>query len=148
MTNPLRKEHEEITTADIAQNRPGTSAQETEGRGPKPVQSERMPGYAPESGVTAQGQTQQTTPLFPGNELQDLRTNWDRIQTTFVDEPRKAVEQADGLVASTMKRLADVFAQERSKLEGQWGRGDNVSTEDLRIALQRYRSFFHRLLTI
>jgi hypothetical protein len=65
-----------------------------------------------------------------------------------VDEPRKAVEQADGLVASTMKRLAEVFAEERSKLEKQWDRGDNVSTEDLRVALQRYRSFFHRLLSI
>ena len=151
MTNPLRKEGEDITTADIAQqNRSGPSAQEIEGRGPKPVQSERMPGYAPESGVTGvmtQGDTK-ATPLFPSNELQDLRKNWDRIQTNFVDEPRKAVEQADGLVASTMKRLADVFAQERAKLEGQWSRGDNVSTEDLRVALQRYRSFFHRLLTI
>jgi len=58
------------------------------------------------------------------------------------------VEQADGLVAQAMKRLAEVFAQERSKLEGQWDRGDNVSTEDLRIALQRYRTFFHRLLSI
>jgi hypothetical protein len=70
------------------------------------------------------------------------------VQTAFVDEPRRAVEQADGLVASAMKRLAEVFAEERSKLEQQWDRGDNVSTEDLRIALQRYRSFFHRLLAI
>jgi hypothetical protein len=58
------------------------------------------------------------------------------------------VEEADSLVASTMKRLAEVFAQERSKLEGQWDRGDDVSTEDLRLALQRYRSFFQRLLSI
>jgi hypothetical protein len=65
-----------------------------------------------------------------------------------VDEPRKAVEQADGLVASAMKRLAEVFAEERSHLEQQWDRGDNVSTEDLRVALQRYRSFFDRLLSV
>jgi hypothetical protein len=52
------------------------------------------------------------------------------------------------LVAATMKRLAEVFASERAQLEGQWDRGDNVSTEDLRVALQRYRSFFTRLLTI
>ena len=70
------------------------------------------------------------------------------IQAAFVDEPRRAVEQADSLVASAMKRLAEVFAEERSKLEHQWDRGDNVWTEDLRIALQRYRSFFHRLLAI
>jgi hypothetical protein len=58
------------------------------------------------------------------------------------------VEQADELVASAMKRLAEVFASERSALEGQWDRGDDVSTEDLRIALQRYRAFFDRLLSI
>ena len=74
--------------------------------------------------------------------------DWSAIQAAFVDEPRRAVEQADSLVASAMKRLAEVFAEERSKLEHQWDRGDNVSTEDLRIALQRYRSFFHRLLAI
>ena len=89
-----------------------------------------------------------STQLFPSNELQDLRTRWKDIQTGFVDEPRKAVEQADGLVASAMKRLAEVFAQERSGLEQQWDRGDNVSTEDLRVALQRYRSFFDRLLSV
>ena len=88
------------------------------------------------------------TPLFPNNELEGLRNQWNSVQGAFVDEPRRAVEQADGLVASAMKRLAEVFAEERSKLEQQWDRGDNVSTEDLRIALQRYRSFFHRLLSI
>ena len=92
--------------------------------------------------------TSDAAPLFPNNELQELRTRWTGIQTAFVDEPRRAVEQADGLVASAMKRLAEVFAEERSKLEQQWDRGDNVSTEDLRVALQRYRSFFQRLLSI
>lgn len=87
-------------------------------------------------------------PLFPGNELEELRSRWSGVQTAFVDEPRQAVEQADGLVASAMKRLAEVFAEERSKLEKQWDRGDNVSTEDLRVALQRYRSFFQRLLSV
>jgi hypothetical protein len=80
--------------------------------------------------------------------LQELRNRWSGVQTAFVDEPRSAVEQADGLVAAAMKRLAEVFAEERSRLEQQWDRGDNVSTEDLRIALQRYRSFFQRLLSI
>jgi hypothetical protein len=70
------------------------------------------------------------------------------IQAGFVDEPRHAVEQADNLVATTMKRLAEMFSAERSKLESQWDRGDDVSTEDLRLALQRYRSFFHWLLSI
>ena len=66
----------------------------------------------------------------------------------FVDEPRAAVERADSLVAEVMKQLAEGFARERSTLEHQWDRGDNVTTEDLRVALQRYRSFFDRLLQI
>jgi hypothetical protein len=87
-------------------------------------------------------------PLFPHDELEKMRGRWNGIQTAFVDEPRRAVEQADGLVASGMKRLAEVFAEERARLEAQWDRGDNVSTEELRLALQRYRSFFHRLLNV
>ena len=86
--------------------------------------------------------------LFPENESRDFHKRWTDIQTAFVDEPRHAVEQADELVAEVIKRLADSFARERSRLEGQWGRGDNVSTEDLRVALQRYRAFFDRLLKI
>jgi hypothetical protein len=89
-----------------------------------------------------------TTALFPENESKNFHKRWTDIQTTFVDEPRRAVERADELVAEVIKRLADSFAQERSKLEGQWGRGDNVSTEELRVALQRYRAFFDRLLSI
>jgi hypothetical protein len=89
-----------------------------------------------------------TTALFPENESKDFHERWTDIQTAFVDEPRRAVERADELVAEVIKRLADSFAQERSRLEGQWGRGDNVSTEDLRVALQRYRAFFDRLLNI
>jgi hypothetical protein len=65
-----------------------------------------------------------------------------------MDEPRRCVQEADSLVAATMKRIAEQFARERSSLEGQWDRGSDVSTEDLRIALQRYRSFFGRLLSV
>ena len=89
-----------------------------------------------------------TGPLFHENEMTGFRDRWTEIQTAFVDEPRHAVEQADGLVAEVVKRLADSFADERSKLEGQWGRGDDVSTEDLRVAFQRYRAFFDRLLSV
>jgi hypothetical protein len=127
---------EEITTADLAQGkRPASDT-----RGLQAVTGDR--GLAP----SAEAGTR--TPLFPSNELETLRTRWREIQTAFVDEPRKAVEQADGLVASTVKRLAEVFAGERSGLEKQWDRGDSVSTEDLRVALQRYRTFFDRLLSI
>ena len=87
-------------------------------------------------------------PLFPTGEADTFRTRWTEVQTGFVDEPRNAVEQADGLVAEMMKQLAEVFADERSKLEEQWSRGDDISTEDLRQALRRYRSFFDRLLSV
>jgi hypothetical protein len=87
-------------------------------------------------------------PLFPAGEATSFRARWGEAQTSFVDEPRHAVEQADGLVAEMMQRLASVFADERSTLEQQWSRGDDISTEDLRVALQRYRSFFDRLLSV
>jgi len=86
--------------------------------------------------------------LFQQDEANDFRKRWTDIQTGFVDEPRRSVEQADALVAEVIKRLASSFAEERSRLEGQWGRGDDVSTEDLRVALKRYRAFFDRLLNV
>jgi serine phosphatase RsbU (regulator of sigma subunit) len=87
-------------------------------------------------------------PLLPPDFVQELRGRWDRTQTGFVDEPRKAVQEADELVASAMKRIAESFAEARNNLERQWDRGDEVSTEDLRIALRKYRAFFQRLLTV
>jgi hypothetical protein len=85
--------------------------------------------------------------LFDQDELRELRTRWDQVQTSFVDEPRHAVEQADTLVATIVKRIAEQFAEEREKLEQQWHRGNDVSTEDLRQGLKRYRAFFDRLLS-
>jgi hypothetical protein len=87
-------------------------------------------------------------PLFSEPEMVDFRSQWSKLQTGFVDEPRRTVEDADKLVAAVMQRLAEGFANERSGLEKQWDSGDNVSTEDLRVALQRYRSFFDRLLKL
>ena len=87
-------------------------------------------------------------PLFSESEMGDFRSQWSKIQTGFVDEPRRTVEDADKLVAAVLQRLTEGFANERSGLEKQWDRGDNVSTEDLRVALQRYRSFFDRLLKL
>ena len=88
------------------------------------------------------------TPLFPASDAEGFRMRWTEVQTGFVDEPRSAVEQADSLVAEMMKKLAQVFADERGKLEEQWSRGDDISTEDLRQALRRYRSFMDRLLSV
>jgi hypothetical protein len=98
--------------------------------------------------ATAPALDKLVVPLFLTEEAKDFRSRWDAIQVNFVDEPRQVVEQADSLVALAMKRLAEMFAAERARLEGQWDRGDNVSTEDLRLALQRYRSFFGRILSV
>ena len=86
--------------------------------------------------------------LFEHDVLNDFNSRWSEIQTGFVDEPRSAVQRADALVSDVIKRIADSFSGERAQLEQQWDRGGDVSTEDLRVALQRYRSFFSRLLTL
>jgi hypothetical protein len=91
---------------------------------------------------------EEVSALFADDACQALWKRWDDIQAGFVDEPRRAVQDADSLVAETMQQLANTFARERNDLEQQWGRGDNVSTEDLRIAFRRYRSFFKRLLSV
>lgn len=96
----------------------------------------------------ADTQTADDAPLVAGDDAADLRSRWDSVQTKFVDEPRAAVQEADSLVAEAIKRLAEVFANERSQLEQQWDRGDEVDTEALRVAMQRYRSFFNRLLAV
>lgn len=86
-------------------------------------------------------------PLFGSEQRDQLSGQWSQIQTEFVDRPREAVQRADVLVVDVMQRVTSSLAQERQRLEGQWEQGDDVSTEDLRIALTRYRSFFDRLLS-
>jgi hypothetical protein len=90
--------------------------------------------------------TDSRRPLLGDDELDGYRSRWQAVQVRFVDEPRDTVKEADALVAELMQRLAQTFAEERSNLETQWERGTDVSTEDLRVAMQRYRSFFDRLL--
>ncbi|HEY2178165.1 MAG TPA: hypothetical protein VGH15_06235 [Caulobacteraceae bacterium] len=124
--------HGELATADLAQVKPEPDQPPADKGDARPMPQEKD-GAAP---------------LFAADEAGKLRASWDDVQAGFVDEPRKAVEEADSLVASAMSRLAEIFAAERSRLEGAWDRGDEVSTEDLRVALQRYRSFFGRLLSV
>jgi hypothetical protein len=88
------------------------------------------------------------SPLFSDEEERNFRNRWKDIQTGFVDEPRRSVEQADELIAKLLQRLAESFSEQRSHLEQQWEKSDSASTEDLRLALRRYRSFFDRLLSI
>jgi hypothetical protein len=110
------------------------------------VASGAVPG--PTAVATRTKMEEELGPLFPSDEANNLRAKWDSVQVRFVDEPRQAVEDADRLIAATMKRLAEIFSEERLKLEHQWDRGDDVSTEDLRLGLRRYRSFFSRLLKV
>lgn len=87
-------------------------------------------------------------PLLPAADAQRLRSRWDDTQSGFVDEPQASVEEADNLVAELMQTLADSFATERASLERQWEHGEHGDTEQLRLALRRYRSFFERLLSV
>jgi hypothetical protein len=170
MSDDIRKRQDspetadsEITTADLAGSsqrplRTGLGERRTEAD-PQSANSDRPPAVGEASrkevvatsgtgAATAPAMERETGPLFASSEASELRRRWDAIQVGFVDEPRKAVEEADTLVAGTMKRLAEIFAEERNKLENQWDKGENVSTEDLRLALRRYRSFFSRLLSV
>jgi hypothetical protein len=124
MPQELITQDQNITTADLLQ------------RGVKP------------DGTISNAASRNHEALFPNTELDDFRKRWNDIQAGFVDEPKSSVEKADQLVASVIQRLAQVFADERSKLENNWSKGGEVSTEDLRQALRRYRSFFDRLLSV
>jgi hypothetical protein len=90
---------------------------------------------------------EEAPPLLTTGDAQDFRDRWSKVQSTFVDEPREAVQSADALVADVMQTLAATFAEQKRGLEGQWKSGEEANTEDLRKALQHYRSFFNRLLT-
>jgi hypothetical protein len=86
--------------------------------------------------------------LIPKRQIEELRTRWTTIQAGFVDEPRKAVQDADELISSAIKQIAEGFRDQRGQLEKQWTTGSDVSTEDLRLSLQHYRTFFDRLLSL
>ena len=88
-------------------------------------------------------------PLFENTEAEDFRSQWLDIQSRFVDDPRASVKEADELVANVIKSITRSFADKRMSLENQWKSGENnISTEDMRVAMQRYRSFFNRLLSL
>jgi hypothetical protein len=164
-----------LTTADLARSAENAETEEqkkTNRPGNSPTESRNIPVQTRDAAqtnvrttrdtgvtrvpVTGTGAATAATParegeyarLFSESDAKDFRVRWENLQVGFVDEPRRAVEQADSLVAKAIKRLAEVFAHERQNLEKQWDRGDNVSTEDLRLALQRYRAFFGRLLSV
>ena len=94
------------------------------------------------------GEQRDDRELFDDSELQSFRSRWEQVQGQFVDEPRESVQKADDLVSDLVERLTSGFAETRSGLEEQWNKGEDASTEDLRVALTRYRAFFQRLLKV
>ena len=138
----IREHHEDrLTTADLAS------------AGQRPPRRE-LPGEedantrAAQRGAHASPTEERLAPLFVPEAAADFRAQWDTIQSGFVDDPRNAVRQGDELVARVMKSLAESFSHERAALEKQLGDGGEASTENLRVALRRYRSFFERLLSL
>jgi hypothetical protein len=133
-----------LTTADLA-----AASRPPEEKDTRPIRQQReyeepvRPPGTPQSVAE-----EERHPLFAEPETARFREEWNAIQIGFVDEPRRSVEKADALVASVIQRLATSFSEEKNRLEGLWDRGEDVSTEDLRLNLRRYRSFFDRLLNV
>jgi len=126
---------------------PGDAAEGRPARATEAVSTQDQNGEAAPDSAAAAPAASNGGSLLPADMDATFQQRWKEIQTRFVDEPRGAVEDADGLVANLMQQLAEGFAKERERLEAQWGRGEDISTEDLRVALQRYRTFFQRLLS-
>jgi hypothetical protein len=151
MTERREELREEFSSEDVVRV-PENEDAGNEGRPEVESQAE----VAAEGGEVAEVSDTEVTPsedeggaaaLLADEDAGGFRSRWNEIQVRFVDEPRGSVQKADGLVAEMTGRLTQMFSEERTRLENQWERGDDVSTEDLRIALQRYRSFFERLLS-
>lgn len=107
------------------------------------VQTEATARSRDEDGAPSDG----GEPLLADSDSETLQSRWREVQARFVDEPQRSVEEADGLVREAIEHLQRTFSEERERLERVWAGGDDVSTEDLRVALTRYRSFFNRLLS-
>jgi len=136
-----RDPHETLSTADLA------NASEAR---PRDASADEMKREARAARVQERGaiEDEKLAALFQPNVAQEFRARWDQVQFGFVDDPKRAVREGDELVAQVMKCLAQSFSQERTRLEQELGQNDAGSTENLRMALRRYRSFFHRLLSL
>jgi hypothetical protein len=137
-------------TTDVvrATDSPDTKPEGTAALLNRAASASTLPGTAGGNGSIQSEAGHSREPLFVGNELGGFRQRWQDVQGSFVDDPRAAVRNADELVANVMTRLAHIFSDERGKLEHEWDKGENVSTENLRVALRRDRSFFDRLLAV
>jgi hypothetical protein len=136
-----------LTTADFA-----SAADRSETRDmDRPVQEERRTAQrraTEEQQPRMSEGDEQLAPLFASDVASEFRSRWDAVQIGFVDDPKQAVRQADELVAQVMKSLAESFSSERARFESQLEQKDSASTENMRVALRRYRSFFQRLLSL
>src|SRR5437016_3680037 len=128
MTAPNESTDQQLSTADLASA--STPVQPEAATQPGDTQVETVPAATQASQASTEG----PAPLFESSEVDAFRSRWTDVQASFVDDPRSAVQEADNLVASIMKRLAELFAEERQSLESQWEQGEDVSTEDLRVA--------------
>jgi hypothetical protein len=152
-----REDERTLSTADFAgvreapQTRDEPDRMAADGAAPqdRAMRDERLTQVETSRGEPATGTTraEPLAELFPQDAAAAFRARWDAVQIGFVDDPKQAVKQADELVAQVMKSLAESFSRQRSTIEGGTG-GDDASTENLRVALQRYRSFFQRLLSL
>lgn len=136
-TRMSSEKHRTLTTADLAASAEGRDEVQ------RPEEENELPSDTPSRVSSTQQQEDELAPLFEQRTAQEYRSRWSVVQQGFVDDPPRAVRQGDELVAQVIKNLAETFAKQRATLERQEG-----STEDLRLALRRYRSFFERLLSI
>lgn len=134
----MQPQHTEDDSDEVAKARPMPASPETE---ETQEEEDRL-----DSSSEGSHEIDERRPLFDDDELGTYRSRWDEVQARFVDDPRGTVKDADALVNDVMQQLTQTFTDERSSLESQWSEGKDASTEDLRVAMQRYRSFFARLL--
>jgi len=133
----MEKEQEKQMNTDVVDTTEGVAADK-----------QRVAEQSYENVPHASSMEEELEALFPQDEANKFQSRWLDIQNKFVDDPRDSVQQADALVADILKSVTMSFSHRRTSLEQQWNGGKDVSTEDLRLALKRYRSFFNRLLTL
>ncbi len=146
-------ENADLATEPVIETHDHSSAQrDVDGGGLHPADFQQtepvQPATAAQTAPPAPVETSTDQALFADHEHSDLQSRWAEVQAAFVDDPKASVQQADGLVNDVVEKITSSFAQARSQLEEQWSRGEDASTEDLRVALTRYREFFQRLLTV
>jgi hypothetical protein len=150
--------HEEQTMTDSA-DQPATPVSEAPRTEDETTPAPAVETTAAEPEPDSVGETHEAEPsathepsadetLFAGDDLAELRARWAGVQAAFVDDPKDCVQKADVLVSDLVEQLTTGFTQARSRLEEQWSRGEDASTEDLRLALMHYREFFERLLAV